>query len=171
MSAFALIAPESGAHFSLCKRYRYRLWRRWALGKSVLFIMLNPSTATEIDDDPTIRRCIDFAKRWRFGRLDVCNAFAFRSTDPRALSAAIDPIGPANQQHVFHAASEAQMVIAAWGASVPRTYSWWPAQLIGSLGREIHCLGQTANGSPRHPLYLAKTTMPVPFELASHSGI
>src|SRR5271157_168450 len=90
-------AIRSGATFSLCRTWRYKLWRRWSAAvPMVTFIGLNPSTADEINDDPTVRRCLGFARRWGFGGMSMLNVFAYRSTNPRALRAATDPVGPRN---------------------------------------------------------------------------
>src|SRR5881396_744410 len=106
-----------GATFSRDRRYRYRLWRRWDRSRAVVaFVMLNPSTADAMHDDPTIRRCIGFARNWGFGGVDVVNLFALRATDPRALRRAHDPVGPANDRHIASAGSRASLVILAWGA-------------------------------------------------------
>ncbi len=87
---------QTGAELSPCKAYRYALWRRWSDAPPVLFVMLNPSTADESQDDPTIRRCISFAKQWGHGGIIVGNLFAFRSPYPNDLQTAADPIGPEN---------------------------------------------------------------------------
>src|SRR5882724_4976365 len=86
----------NGAVLSDCERYRYALWRRWAERPAVLFVGLNPSTADALQDDPTIRRCIRFAKAWGYGALYMGNLFAFRATDPRAMKAEADAVGPDN---------------------------------------------------------------------------
>jgi hypothetical protein len=76
-----------GAEFSDCGTYRYALWRTWnALQPGVLFVGLNPSTADATTDDPTIRRCIGFAKRWGYGGITMANVFAYRATDPREMT-------------------------------------------------------------------------------------
>ena len=77
---------ERTAFISPCERYRHALGRHWDNDKGfVLFIMLNPSTADAQQDDPTIRRCMDFAKRWGFGGIEACNLFDWRATDPKAV--------------------------------------------------------------------------------------
>jgi hypothetical protein len=86
---------RSGADFSPCRTWRYKLSRRWSLtGPMIAFVGLNPSTADEIDDDPTVRRCIGFARRWGFSGMYMLNVFAYRSTNPRELRTATDPVGP-----------------------------------------------------------------------------
>ena len=110
-------AIESGAGFSLCRTWRYKLWRRWSsAGPTVAFIGLNPSTADELNDDPTIRRCIGFARHWGFGGMYVLNVFAFRSTNPRALRGAADPVGPRNNAALLTTCRRCDMVVACWGA-------------------------------------------------------
>jgi hypothetical protein len=94
---------DRGATLSDCGRYRYRLWRRWADGPTVLFVMLNPSTADADVDDPTIRRCIGFARSWGAGALEVVNLYAWRATQPAELKAAVGPVGEYPwQPHVRH---------------------------------------------------------------------
>jgi len=140
------------ALFSPCGRFRYLLSRRWDTGRgTVLWIMLNPSTADAERDDPTIRRCIGFSRLWGFGAMEAVNLFALRATDPRELGRADDPVGPLNDRHIADAAAGAAAVIAAWGAhplAASRTGEVRPL-LPGS----VRCLGRTASGAPRHPLY------------------
>jgi len=146
-----------GAVFSRDRRYRYRLTRRWADGPTACFVMLNPSTADHRVDDPTVRRCIAYARRWGFGGLVVVNLFALRSTLPGALLTAVDPVGPGNDRHVARACREASLVVAAWGAhrSV-RARAGAVAALLGNAA----CLGWTRAGEPRHPLYLRRDARP-----------
>ena len=115
--------------------------------------MLNPSTADAERDDPTIRRCMGFARGWGFGGVVVVNLFGLRSPDPAALLAAADPVGPLNDAHVRRACRDAGLVVAAWGAhrSVGKR-----ALEIGPLLGEACCFGRTLGGDPRHPLYLRR---------------
>ena len=151
---------KSSAIISECGAYRYRLERQWDGEKpKVAFLMLNPSTAYASQDDPTVRRCIGFAKSWGFGGLIVGNIFALRSTDPKALYDHPDPIGPDNDQHILAIATSARKIVCAWGAH-------------GSLhdrGRDVAerleffdlvALKVTADGHPGHPLYLAADIQP-----------
>lgn len=85
---------QSGAAFSPCRRYRYRLWRTWGDAAPAVFVMLNPSTADEIENDPTVERCERRARAMGFGGLRVANIFSLRSTDPTALYTSDDPVGP-----------------------------------------------------------------------------
>lgn len=143
---------ETGAVLSPCGQYRYCLSRSWLLGEgTVLFIMLNPSTADAETDDPTIRRCIGFARRWGYRQLLVGNLFAWRATNPRELRRVSDPVGPENDHHLVEMSVGADAVIAAWGAhGVYRNRS----QHVLGLLRNPESLGLTKQGHPRHPLYL-----------------
>jgi hypothetical protein len=148
---------KSGASFSVCHAYRYALWRQWADGPRVLFVMLNPSTADETHDDPTIRRCIGFAKAWGFGSLAVGNLFAFRTPSPRALAACKRPIGADNDRWLRKLQRGATLVIAAWG-NHGRLCERGAA--VRAMLDEPRTLGLTVHGHPRHPLYVAARTVP-----------
>lgn len=146
-------------------RYRYRLERKVqdcnGIGLTVTFVMLNPSTADATQDDPTIRKCAGFARRWGFEKMVVVNLFAYRATEPRELVRArargVDVIGPENSMHLESAMKEADRVIAAWGRNV-EPWKW----SVASVSRISHwvmmCLGTTKGGSPRHPLMVSYDT-------------
>jgi hypothetical protein len=157
--------PTTGAEFSLDRTYRYALWRTWSRqGRSALFVMLNPSTADETQNDPTIRRCIAFARRWGYGSLTVCNLFALRSTDPAALYSHADPVGPDNDEVIAGHANGAGIVIAAWGVhGALRGRGRTVAEELEGAGCPVFCLGTTKDGHPRHPLYLRGDVEPVRF--------
>lgn len=156
---------DSGATLSPCRRYRYRLWRSWGPREHrVVFVGLNPSTADETKDDPTIRKCIGFAKRWGFGALDMVNLFAWRSTSPSGLLTASDPIGPENDEAIQRACDDAHRVVWAWGrhnsavrrmVTDRRTKAPW---LVLRRHCETGTLGRAQDGSPRHPLMLPYST-------------
>lgn len=152
---------SSGATFSPCGLYRYRLHRELAIGtRVVLFVGLNPSTATETQDDPTIRRCIGYARAWGFEWFRMGNVCAYRSTDPKGLTTVDDPVGPGNRAALREMADEAELVIAAWGGERLCPAAQAIAKEI--LGwKKTKCLGQNRDGTPKHPLYLKKTVMPV----------
>src|SRR6056297_3145175 len=106
----------SVAVYSPCLRYRYSLGRDWGgAGGRVLFVMLNPSTATEAQNDPTVERCERRARALGFGAFCVTNIFAWRDTDPKGMRAAADPIGPVNDAAILTAADWADTVVTAWG--------------------------------------------------------
>jgi hypothetical protein len=110
------ITVNKGAKFSGCRAYRYALWRTWDISKPyALFIGLNPSTADEVEDDPTLRRCIDFSKSWGYGGVYMANLFAYCATQPEVMKKAVAPIGPENDAWITQLASTAGVVIAAWG--------------------------------------------------------
>ena len=156
------------AILSPCGRYRYRLERdlgalAGGLG-ACAFIMLNPSTADATTDDPTIRRCIGYARAWGFVRLIVGNAYAWRSTDPAGLwTAGPGPVGPDNDQHLEQIARDAELVVCAWGANIKPDRAAAARQAIERAGRQPHALAFTAAGQPRHPLYLRGDLRPQPW--------
>ena len=152
---------ESGAVFSPCRRWRYRLWRRWNASQPVAnFLMLNPSTADEVQLDPTCARARDFAQRWGYGALIVTNIFAFRNTNPKQMKAAADPVGPGNDAAIVRAARESALVVCAWGnhgAFLER--STRIKELLKN--QKLHALRLNANGEPAHPLYLPGKLKPI----------
>jgi hypothetical protein len=151
--------------FSACRQYRYTLWREWDPLFNNQFLMvvgLNPSTADETKDDPTIRRCVDFAKRWGFGALLMTNLFAIRATDPKVMMAHADPTGELNDQVLLHFAPRAGKLLAAWGAQGSHLNR--DHYITALLGDKFECLGFTGGMQPRHPLYVAASTPPIRFE-------
>lgn len=152
-----------GAYISQCTRYRYSLWRDLPPGDgTVCFIMLNPSTATAWEDDPTIRRCIGFARRWGYARLMVVNLFAYRSTDPAALKTAWEPVGPENDEQIVEAVSSADLTVCAWGQH-GRLFGREAKVRELLAGYELTALRRAKNGSPCHPLYLPGALNPEPW--------
>ena len=154
--------PRDGASGALLVGpYRYRLWRVWEPdAPRIVFVLLNPSTADATRDDPTLRRCLGFARRWGFGSLEVVNLFALRSPSPAALRAAADPVGPENDRWLTEAVERADAVAAGWGNHGPllgRAEAVRARLPDGTL-----CLGVTASGQPRHPLYVAGDCDPSP---------
>lgn len=158
--ALPLCGGAAGAVFDPDRRYRYQLWREWnEHAGNVLWIMLNPSTADESVLDPTIRRCIAFTKEWGYGRCDVVNLFALRSTDPWALQKHEDPIGPDNNCYIERGIWSASLIVAAWGAH-GQLYDRADDVIKAGrhLGKVFKCFGLTKNGMPKHPLYVKGTT-------------
>jgi len=154
------------AVFSFDRVYRYRLERWWQSGnrkglRCANFIGLNCSTATDTEDDPTIRRCVGFAQDWGYDGYVMTNIFAYRSTDTKGLLAVDDPVGSWNNDAIIQGAWEADIVIAAWG--VHGTLHGRGEAVLRMLidnGIKVHCLGVTKAGHPKHPLYLPKTAKP-----------
>lgn len=190
---------EAGAKISACGNYRYRLWREWRnhpapafwnmwteddgspcvdgagqqIGEpqSCVFVMLNPSTADGTQDDPTIRRCVSFAKRLGFDRLEVVNLFAWRATSPKdmlTIGPDLDPVGVGNQS-AFQGAilHNCGLIVCAWGAHGAHlnqdetAMGWIEANNIDD--RPVVALGLTKDGFPRHPLYLPADAAPMPY--------
>ncbi len=150
---------ESGADIrGRRKQYRYALWRIWDRGRPpVMFIGLNPSTADATLDDPTLVRCIGFARDWGYGGVYTANLFAFRATDPRDMKAAPTPVGPDNDRVILELAGKTDKVIAAWG----NDGAWMDrADAVRSLVPELHYLKMNRSGQPAHPLYLPKGLKP-----------
>lgn len=143
--------------------YRYLLTRDWDRELPKLgFIMLNPSTADGREDDPTIRRCLGFARSWGFGSIAVGNLFALRATKPIELTKAEYPIGPVNETWIDAVVRESELVIAAWGS---HPFAAVRAKHVGKrLADQLSCLGVTKAGHPKHPLYLRADTQPIPFD-------
>lgn len=156
---------DSTAIYSPCERYRYVLTRTWDdAGKRALFVMLNPSTATEVQNDPTVERCERRARTLGFGAFRVCNVFAWRDTDPKAMRAAPDPVGPENDAAIVEGCAWADTIICAWGSHGEHLDRGRAVhRLMRATGRPLFHLGLTKAGHPKHPLYLAYTTQPQPW--------
>ncbi len=144
------------ASFSADRRYRFVLTRTWGQGSNVLFVCQNPSTADEVNDDPTVRRCIGFAKHWGYGGMILCNLFAFISRYPKDLLAAEDPVGRGNDLVIKTARRSVPLAVAAWGAKG----DWWETRTrkVLNILAPVYCLGRTKSLQPKHPLYLPKTS-------------
>lgn len=157
----SILNDETGAILSDCRKYRYVLWRQWDSKKPYcLFIGLNPSTADETLDDPTIRRCVRFSKDWGYGSCVMANIFAFRATKPVDMKSQIDPVGIDNNVWLQDLARNAGKIICAWGTHgnyLERDDEVF--YLLHSL--HLQCLGTTKAGHPKHPLYLRSDTQPV----------
>jgi len=158
---------ESSAVYSDCEKYRYLLTRTWdTCGQRALFIMLNPSTATEVQNDPTVERCERRARILGFGAFRVTNIFAWRETDPGKMRAVPDPVGPANDRAIEESCAWADRIIAAWGTHGAHLNRGARVRdLLRRTGRPVHHLGLTQAGHPRHPLYIAYSKEPEPWLL------
>lgn len=147
------------AKLSFCGLYRYWLLRRWDPGLPTAgFIMLNPSTADHEFDDPTIRKCVEFARTWGCGGIEVVNLFALRATDPKELGRFKgDVVGLDNDLNIGDVLTRCKPLVAAWGNNVPRKLLDRVAavkRIMVEAGRPVHCLKKNQNGSPGHPLYI-----------------
>lgn len=155
---------SSGAKISKCGDYRYQLWRVWDVRKSkVLFVMLNPSTADASIDDPTIRRCIGFAKSWGYGGMYVGNLFAYRSTSPKELLKVKDPVGECNNYHLGEMAEKCDLIVCAWG-NAPILKKLGYNTTLNILNRPKHYIDLAKDGTPKHPLYLKSNLKPKPIQ-------
>ena len=153
---------KSDAIFSDCKHYRYRLWRRWAAGRSVAFLMLNPSTADATKNDPTVERCHRRAVDMGFGALEVINIFAYRATDPKNLKKAPDPNGPLNDTTLVETAKSSDLLICAWGSHGNHLgRDLQVRELLKQAGVSPHMLALTKHNQPKHPLYISYSQKPV----------
>ncbi len=156
-----LFPVNQGAAVSACGQYRYSLWRIWDKAKPlILFIGLNPSTADADRDDPTIRRCKGFASALGYGGFYMGNLFAYRATKPADMKACPNPVGRYTDEWLKTADSLCQMVIFVWGTQ--GSHLGRDKEVIG-LFPNAYCLGQNEDGSPKHPLYLHKRTVPYLF--------
>ena len=160
------LAYDKSAVFSSCRDYRYVLKRIWAedveLAKLAVFIGLNPSTADETVDDPTVRRCFTYAHDWGCPGMIMLNIFAVRATDPKVMLAHESPIGKSNDQWLVEMTTGKEIVVACWGAH--GTHMRRGEEVCRLLRhRELKHFGLTKQGQPRHPLYLAKDLKPTPW--------
>jgi hypothetical protein len=156
---------ESVAIYSDCEAYRYELTRVWdPAGRKALFVMLNPSTATEVQNDPTVERCERRARALGFGAFRVCNIFALRQTDPKVMRAHPEPVGPANDAAILDGCGWADTIVCAWGTHGDHLGRGGHVEaLMRGTGAPLHTLGLTRQGHPRHPLYIGYAARPEPW--------
>lgn len=163
---------ESGAIFSKCEKYRYDLWRFWDFDKDyVAFILLNPSTADETVDDPTVAKCQRYARRWGYGGLHVLNVFPLRATDPKTLyKKRIDAMACVdNADKIIEICKHSGKIVCGWGNHADKVFriskssgkGEWTARLLTGRGFKLYALSENKNGSPQHPLYLPENLSPV----------
>jgi hypothetical protein len=157
---------ESVAEYSGCEAYRYALTRVWdGAGGKVAFVMLNPSTATEVQNDPTVERCERRARALGFGAFRVVNIFAYRATDPRVMRAQGDPVGPANDAAILAAAEWADRLVCAWGSHGGHLDRGAAVEaVLRRTGQPLYQLGLTKAGQPKHPLYIGYDRQPEVWE-------
>ncbi len=152
----------AGAKFNEDRTRRYILWRNWELSfhppRTVAFIMLNPSIADENKLDPTVNRCLRFAKRWGYGRMLVGNLYSKVSTDPKGVD--FTEAEPTNIDYLRMISCLSETTVAAWGTNAnPKVVN----ETCWSIGRNLHCLGKNKEGSPKHPLYLRNDARLIPY--------
>jgi hypothetical protein len=149
---------KTGANFSACRKYRFVLWRIWDESKPyAMFIGLNPSTADEVENDNTIIRCMNYAKGWGYGSLCMTNLFAYRATDPAAMRSEPNPIGESNNEWLVKLATNAGVVVAAWGNNGSHLNR---SSEVLKLIPTIHYLKLNVTGEPAHLLYLLSDLKP-----------
>ena len=141
------------ANISDCGQYRYWL-RRGSEANALLFIMLNPSTADAVKDDPTIRRCSGFAEKNGYSGIVVANLYAYRATKSRQLWAADDPVGPENDYILEQLVQKQADIVCAWGGKAKPERVARFAEIVNHHDFQLLCLGTTKSGAPRHPLYV-----------------
>jgi hypothetical protein len=151
---------SQNARFSRCRHYRYSLERCWQGGRGrVLFIGLNPSTADHRQDDPTIRRCVNYAHDWGFAAVEVVNLFAYRATYPTDLKSAADPVGKRNDYWIRRCHRQADLTVACWGNDGlfnDRAFS------VLEMLSDLYCLQLNRSRQPAHPLYQRADRKPQP---------
>ena len=154
---------KKDAKLSECRKYRFALWRVWDDSRPhVMFIGLNPSTADETEDDPTLIRCINYAKSWGYGGVCMANLFSFRATEPGDLLVATDPVGHETDKWLAELSGKAALVVAAWG----NTGGFMGrSQQVRLLMPDLHCLKINKSGEPAHPLYQEAALHPVPMSI------
>ena len=162
-----MVMNSNGAVFSKCNGYRYVLWRKWDESKpQVMFIGLNPSTADQTNNDPTISRCINYAKSWGFGSIYMVNIFSYKTTYPKELQSATKPIGQETNDWIKKIYDSSEMCIAAWGNNGQFLNR---SDEIRKMLPKMHCLKKTKSGEPSHPLYLKASLKPIAYTYTSQT--
>ncbi len=150
------------AVFSTCGLYRYYLTRSWGSGSLCTFIMLNPHKANADITDPTIRRCMGFAKAWGFDGIEAVNLFAVKEGDPSKLKGYTDPVGPDNDEWLRNTIINSEFLLVAWGNHGDiMNRGEEVLKMCNNLEKTIHCLMVNKNGQPKHPLYVSGSAVPM----------
>lgn len=169
ITEYIIEEKTSGAIIDSSQLYRYLLWRCWQTeSPRVTFIMLNPSTADEHKNDPTIIRCINFSKQWGFGSLQVVNLFAYRATHPEELLNTRDPVGEDNDAYILESLNRSQAVVLAWGTKgtlMNRNSN--VLKLIAAF--DLYAIGLSKEGHPKHPLYIRADTKPFSYNYFNYN--
>lgn len=155
---------KSLAIYTDCEQYRFILTRKWSKTgqRHIAFIGLNPSTATEYQNDPTVARCINYAKAWGYDSMTMLNAFGYRSTDPKGLKSVADPNGKGNDRYILKECRTADFILLCWGTHAAlNNRSEELLKKLRTLDKPLHCLKLTQAGLPSHPLYLRKDLKPI----------
>ena len=155
-------AAARRAVFSRCERYRYSLTID-SLDNPCCFVGLNPSTADEFVDDPTVRRCRNFARDWGYSGLVMLNAYGFRSTDPKGLLTIDDPVGSGNDDAMKEWFARCRRILLAWGKHADPVRTARIHELLAPHRSKCFALVKNKDGSPKHPLYVAANTPPAPY--------
>lgn len=161
---------ESGAVFTSCEQYRPLLWRVWGDGPLIMWLMLNPSTADDLELDPTLTRCRNFSQSWGYGGMIVCNVFDYRATDPRAMKAQDRPNSEHNAPAICRAAKLAAVIVCGWGNHGQHNdqarfvLAWLEHDGVTDKLAALHI---TKRGEPGHPLYLSRHLRPEPLRIAA----
>ena len=171
-------STESGAVFNETRTHRFSLWRRWTglfdaepapISRMLAFICLNPSTANETANDPTVARGIKFAKRWGLDGFVMLNLFGFRATEPADMKRAPDPVGDGNDEAILWVASRAARVVCAWGVhGVHMGRDEEVKTMLRNNDINAECFIRTKDGHPRHPLYVRGDSEPSVFVWCGH---
>ena len=148
---------QAGAEFDTTGCYRYLLWRSWdEQAGRVGFVMLNPSRADAIVNDPTLRRCLGLARSWGYGSLEVANLFAYCTAQPSHLRRVSDPVGKENDRYLVALSQRVDHIVFAWGNGGKLQSRDQAVRALLGDRKPIYCLGTTKLGQPRHPLYLRR---------------
>lgn len=160
--SYTKASATSVATYSDCEKYRYSLIRIWKPNKRrLVFVMLNPSTATEILNDPTVERCERRARKLDYGSIQVINIFAWRATDPKKMRVSKDPIGPDNDITILEACDWCDDIIAAWGSHGAHLKRGIQVEkILRNSSKPIFHLGLSKQGHPKHPLYISYSKKP-----------
>ena len=153
---------ERCAEFDKKREYRFVLKRKWGTNADnfVNFILLNPSTADENTDDPTIRRCINFAQSWRYDGIWVTNLFAYKATEPENMKKADDPVGEKNDSYIEKYAEKSKKIVVAWGDDGDfRNRRNQVIRILSQLEKDLYCFHINKSGNPQHALRVSNETL------------